>query len=290
VANAHPEALVSAAWLSAHLDDPAVKIVDATYKMPGIAPTAAESYAAGHIPGSVFFDSDAISDKSSSLPHMLPPASQFASQVGALGIGDDHRVIVYDGTGVNGAARAWWMFRVFGHDNVAVLDGGLPAWIAAGQSVDAQISAVTPASFTPRHHPERVRSKEDVRANLGLQAEQLLDARSAARFRGEAVEPWPGRRSGHIPGSFNLDHTLLVDPSSKLWKSADEVASLVAGSGIDPGRAIVTSCGSGITACVLALGLYLIGVEDVAVYDGSWAEWGLPEGPSIATGIRAGST
>lgn len=284
---AHPEALVSADWLAAHLDEPGLRVLDATYKMPGVTPDAAVSYAAGHIPGSVFFDIDAISDKTSNLPHMLPSPPQFAAQVAALGIGDHHRVIVYDSTGLIGAARAWWMFRVFGHDDVAVLDGGLPAWIATGKTVTAAVPRVAAASFTARYRPDLVRCRAQVLANLGTQGEQILDARSAARFLGEAVEPWPGRRSGRIPGSFNLDHTQLVDADSKRWRSAEEIADLVAASGIDVTRPVTTSCGSGITACVLALGLHLIGAAQVAVYDGSWAEWGLPGALPIAAGTRA---
>lgn len=283
---ARPEALVSAGWLAAHLDDPRVRVIDATYKMPEVTPGAADSYAAGHIRGSVFFDIDAISDKASALPHMLPPADQFATQVGALGIGDHERVIIYDSTGLIGAARAWWMSRVFGHDDVAVLDGGLPAWIAAGNALTTVVPPVTATSFTARYRTELVRSKHDVLANLGTQGEQVLDARNATRFKGEAVEPWPGRRSGRIPGSFNLDHTDLVDAATKLWRSRSAIAERVAASGIDAGRPIVTSCGSGITACVLALGLHLIGADQVAVYDGSWAEWGLPGPLPIAAGAR----
>ena len=283
---ARPEALVSAGWLAAHLDDPRVRVLDATYKMPGVTPDAAESYAAGHIRGSAFFDIDAISDKASALPHMLPPADQFAAQVGALGVGDGERVIVYDGSGLIGAARAWWMFRVFGHDNVAVLDGGLPAWIAAGNALTTLVPPVTAKTFTPQYRTELVRSQRDVLANLGTQGEQVLDARSAARFNGEAVEPWPGRRSGRIPGSFNLEHTDLVDTTTKLWRSRSAVAERFTASGIDPRRPVITSCGSGITACVLALGLHLIGAEQVAVYDGSWAEWGLPGQLPIAVGVR----
>ena len=283
---AHPLALVSCDSLASHIDDPSLRVVDATYKMPGIAPDAAESYAAGHILGSVFFDIDAISDKTSPLPHMLPSPEQFAAQVGALGIADHHRVIIYDSTGLIGAARAWWMFRAFGHDNVAILDGGLPAWIAQGKPITASASSIASVHFTPKYRPHLIRNKTEVLANIGTQIEQLLDARSAARFRGETPEPWQGRRSGRVPGSFNLDHSLLTDPTTKLWRSCEEVGELFNQSGIDATRPIVTSCGSGITACVLAFALYLIGIESVAVYDGSWAEWGLPGDLPVVTGER----
>lgn len=273
---ANPDSLVSVAWLSAHLAEPDIVVVDASYKMPGVTPTAPEDYAAAHIPGAVFFNIDAISDKTTSLPHMLPDPTVFAAKVSALGIGDVHRVIVYDGSGIIGAARAWWSLRAFGHENVAVLDGGLPAWIRAGLPVTADLPPIQPAVFTPRPHPERVRHKDQILANINSGTEQILDARPAARFRGEAPEPWPGRRSGHIPGSLNLDHTRLIDPDTKCWRSAEELSNLFQDAGIDPSGPVVTSCGSGITACVLALGLHLIGAADVAVYDGSWAEWGLP--------------
>ncbi len=286
MAYAHPEALVSADWLAAHLHDSGIRLLDATYKMPGVTPAAAESYAAGHIPGSVFFDIDAISDKTSNLPHMLPSPQQFAAQAGALGIANHHHVIVYDSTGLIGAARAWWMFRAFGHDNVAVLDGGLPAWIAAGHTVTDAAPPVSAAAFAARYRSDLVRGKAQVLANLGTQQEQVLDARSAARFRGEATEPWPGRRSGRIPGSFNLDHTNLVDPTTKRWISAEAIADSATEAGIDITRPIIASCGSGITACVLSLGLHLIGAGPVAVYDGSWAEWGLPGSLPIAIGTR----
>ena len=273
---ANPDSLVSVGWLSAHLADPDIVVVDASYKMPGVTPTAPEDYAAAHIPGAVFFDIDAISDKTTTLPHMLPDPAGFAAKAGALGIGDAHRVIVYDGSGIIGSARAWWSLRAFGHENVSVLDGGLPAWIRAGMPVTAERPPTLPAVFTPRFQPQRVRSAAQVLANITTAAEQLVDARSPARFRGEVPEPWPGRRSGHIPGSLNLDHTCLIDSDTKRWRSAEELSNLFQDAGIDPSRPVVTSCGSGITACVLALGLHLIGAADVAVYDGSWAEWGLP--------------
>ena len=281
---ARAPSLVSVDWLAAHLDDPVLRVVDATYKMPGVAPNALESYAAGHIPGSVFFDIDAISDKTSPLPHMLPSADQFAAQVGALGIGNHHRVILYDSTGLIGAARAWWMFRCFGHDDVAILDGGLPAWIARGFNVSTSIPAVAGSRFTPEYRPQLIRSLSAILENLGTQNEQVLDARSSARFRGDAAEPWQGRRSGRIPGSFNLDHSLLIDQTTKLWRSPEFLRDVFGQAGIDTTRPIVTSCGSGITACVLAFALHLMGVDNVAVYDGSWAEWGLPGDLPIATG------
>jgi thiosulfate/3-mercaptopyruvate sulfurtransferase len=278
------ETLVSPAWLAAHRDDPKLRIVDATFKMPGVVPTAAADYARTHIPGAVFFDIDAIADHTSPLPHMLPPPAQFAAQMGALGLGSDHRIIVYDSTGLIGAARAWWMFRVFGHDAVAVLDGGLPAWRDAGFPETAAASQTAPAAFVAEFRPSLVRNKEQMLENLESRAEQVLDARAAPRFLGAVAEPWPGRRSGRIPGSLNLDHTALVDGAPKRWKSAEALADLFHAAAIDLERPIVTSCGSGITACVLALGLHLVGAPQVAVYDGSWAEWGLPGATPIAVG------
>jgi len=281
---ADDKSLVSASWLATHLDDPDIRIVDASYKMPGVTPTATDDYDMAHLPGAVFFDIDAISDKTSSLPHMLPTAEDFATKVGALGLGDQHRVIVYDGSGIIGAARVWWSFRAFGHTNVQVLDGGLPAWRNAGLPLTRDRPVVTPAAFTAKLDPRWVRGKDQILANLDSQDEQLLDARAYPRFRGEASEPWPGRRSGRIPGSLNLDHTLLIDPETKLWKPNEELHRLFEDASVSLDRPVITSCGSGITACVLALGLHLVGATDVAVYDGSWAEWGLPGSLPIATG------
>ncbi|HUK07527.1 MAG TPA: 3-mercaptopyruvate sulfurtransferase [Stellaceae bacterium] len=281
---AHPESLVSTEWLAAHLDDPGVRIVDGSFKLPGIAPTAQQDYAARHIPGAPFFDIDVICDHGSSLPHMLPSAEDFAPHMSRLGIGDRHRVIVYDGTGWNSAPRVWWMLRIFGHDNVAVLAGGLAKWIAEGRAVTAEILKPAPALFTARFRPELVRDKAALKADPGRKREQVLDARAQGRFEATAPEPRPGLRSGHIPGSRNLPYEQLVDPKTKIPLPAGELAQRFRAAGIVSDRPVVCSCGSGVTACALALGLHLAGWPEAAIYDGSWSEWGLPGDTEIETG------
>jgi thiosulfate/3-mercaptopyruvate sulfurtransferase len=214
---------------------------------------------------------------------MLPTEAEFAAKLGALGLGDEHRIILYDAGGILGAARVWWSLRAFGHTNAAILDGGLKSWHAAGLPVTREIPSPAPARFTARFDPSRIRDSAQLLANIDSRSEQVLDARAASRFEGAAAEPWPGRRSGHIPGSLNLDHTRLVGPTGTV-KPAETLVSLFAEAGIDPARPVVTSCGSGITASVLAFGLHLVGHDDVAVYDGSWAEWGLPGPLPVETG------
>jgi len=281
---AHPEALVSTEWLAAHLADPHVRILDASFKQPGVTPTARADYGAGHIPGAVFFDIDDVAEPGTSLPHMIPSAERFAAKMAERGIGNEDRVIVYDANGLSSAGRAWWMLRLFGHDNVALLDGGLPKWKAERRPLETATPAIPPRRFTARFDSALVRDKAAVLANVESRREQLVDARAAGRFDGTAEETWPGRRRGHIPGSRNLPFDQVTDPRTKQLKSAEELRSLFAGAGVAIDRPIVTSCGSGVTACALAFALYLVGQERAAVYDGSWSEWGLPDGPPIATG------
>src|SRR5882757_310105 len=278
------ESLMSTAELATSLSAPGIKVVDATYKMPGVMPTARESYVAAHIPGAVFFVIDAIADRKTHLPHMLPSAEFFAAQVQALGIGNEHRIVLYDAGGIAGAARVWWTFRVFGHANVTVLDGGLRKWLAEGRPVDAVIPRIAPTRFAARFDSQRVRAREQVLENIHTRLEQVLDARSRERFEGRVAEPWPGRRSGRIPNSLNLDHTTLVNATDGSLKSAAELRTLFAAAGVDLDEPVVTSCGSGITASVLAFALHLLGSKHAAVYDGSWAEWGLRGELPIATG------
>jgi thiosulfate/3-mercaptopyruvate sulfurtransferase len=225
------------------------------------------------VPGAVFFDIDAIADRTTSLPHMLPSPEAFAAAVGALGIGSGDRVGVYDVRGVVSAARVWWTFRVFGHEAVAVLDGGLRKWQAEGRPVEHGAPKPAPRTFTARLRPELVRSLDAMRANLTSRAAQVLDARSAGRFAGTEPEPRPGLRGGHIPGSLNLPYETLYRADGTL-KAPDELRGAITAAGVDLGRPVVTSCGSGVTASVLALALYLVGRPDAAVYDGSWSEWG----------------
>ena len=282
-AYARPEALVSTEWLAAHLDDADLRLLDGSFKMPGTTPSAADEYRSGHIPGAIFFDIDVIADPNSPLPHMLPDAMAFGAAMGGLGIGAGDRVVIYDSAGVVSATRAWWMLRVFGHDRVAVLDGGLPKWRAEGRPVTASVPTPGRRAFHVQFRRELVRTKAQLLANLESTAEQVLDARTVERFEGRAAEPWPGRRSGRIPGSLNLPYSLLSN-ADNTFAPREELERRLAAAGVVAGKPVVTSCGSGVTACVLAFGLYLTGRDDIAVYDGSWAEWGLPGDTPVATG------
>ncbi len=275
--------LVTTEWLAAHLRDDDVRVVDGTWHMPQLQRDPRAEFAQAHIPGAVFFDIDAIADHSTSLPHMLPRAEDFARAAGALGIGDGDRVIVYDVRGVVSAARVWWTFRAFGHDDVAVLDGGLRKWRAEGRPVESGTPSRAPRRFTPRPRPELVRDLAQVRANLAAPREQVLDARSAGRFAGTEAEPRAGLRGGHIPGSRNLPYDRLYRPDGTLLPPEGLKAALDT-AGVDFGRPVTTTCGSGVTASVLALALHLLGHRAVAVYDGSWTEWGGRDDTPIATG------
>ena len=281
---AHPEALVSTEWLAAHLGDPHVRIADASFKLPGIAPTARADYDRGHIPGAVFFDIDDIAEPGTSLPHMLPPPELFARKMEALGIGDGDRVVVYDSAGLSSAGRAWWMLRLFGHRDVAILDGGLPKWKAEGRPLDTAEPKPARRQFTPRFDPSLVRDRRALIDNLSSRREQVVDARAAGRFEGTAEETRPGLRRGHIPGSRNLPYDQVADPQTRQLRSAEELSQLFRGAGVELDRPIVTSCGSGVTACALAFALHLIGHPGAAVYDGSWSEWGLPGDTPVETG------
>jgi thiosulfate/3-mercaptopyruvate sulfurtransferase len=281
---AHPESLVSTEWLAGRLNDPDVRVLDATYHLPTAKRDPRAEYLAQHIPGAGFFDVDGIADDATDLPHMIPAPAVFEAEMRALGISKGTRVVVYDSYGWQSAARAWWSLRLFGHDAVALLDGGLPKWLAEGRPVQAGPVAPKPGDFVAKFRPELVRSKAQMVANVASKAEQVLDARAAGRFEGTAPEPRPGLRGGHIPGSRNLPMGDLVDPATKRLKSAEDLAKLYKDAGIDATKPVATTCGSGVTACGLAFGLHLIGADKVAVYDGSWSEWGLPDGPPIATG------
>lgn len=276
--------LVSTEWLGDHLSAPDVRVVDASYFLPVEQRDARAEYEAEHIPGAVFFDIDAVKDPSSPLPHMLPPPEVFASKVRKLGLGDGNRIVVYDRRGLFSAPRVWWAFRVYGHEDVAVLDGGLPKWLAEGRPVDDRPVLPTERHFTARLNTLLVRDLEQVQANIESRREQLVDARAGERFSGEAEELWPGRRRGHVPGSLNLPFLELVDPESKTLLPPERLRERFAAAGLDLARPIVASCGSGVTACVLLLGLTRIGADRLALYDGSWAEWGLPDGPPVETG------
>lgn len=275
--------LVSTEWLNAHLADPDLRVLDAAYRMPAMRPpTAREEYMQRHIPGAAFFDIDAVADQASTLPHMLPTAERYARDVGALGITNDDLVVIYDRGDYMGAPRAWWMFAAFGHARVKVLDGGLKKWTADGYPVSAEAVAPHPRAFHARLDEACVRRLAQLEANLASRAEQVVDARARERFEGTAVEPWPGRRSGRIPGSRNVPFNTLINADATM-KSSQELHAIFESAGVDLARPIVTSCGSGVTAGTLSLALARLGV-DSALYDGSWAEWGLPDGPPIATG------
>jgi thiosulfate/3-mercaptopyruvate sulfurtransferase len=268
-----PSPLVSTEWLAAHLAVPDVKVVDATWYLPTLQRDARAEHAEAHIKGAIYFDIDDIADAASPLPHMLPDPVKFSSRVRKLGLGDGTRIIVYDNNRYSASARAWWMFRVFGHEDVAVLDGGLVKWRAEGRPVDDRPVVPKEAHFTARLNSLLVRDLEQLRANLVARREQVLDVRSAGRFAGTEPEPRAGLRSGHIPASLNLPYTDLIAPDGALLPSA-ELRRRFAASGIETDRPIVTSCGSGVTACTAALALHQIGAPAVAVYDGSWSEWG----------------
>ena len=267
-----PGALVSMEWLAARLGDPRVGIVDGTWHMPQLQRDPRREFEEAHIPGAVFFDIDGIADRASPLPHMLPAAAQFAREVGGLGISNADLVVVYDTRGVVSAARVWWTFRAFGHDRVAVLDGGLRKWRAEGRPVESGVAAPTPRRFTARLRRALVRDLGQMRRNMENSREQTLDARSRGRFAGTEPEPRAGLRGGHIPGSLNLPYELLYRPDATLLPP-DGLRQAFAAAGVDFGKPVATTCGSGITASVLALGLHLTGHKKVAVYDGSWTEW-----------------
>jgi thiosulfate/3-mercaptopyruvate sulfurtransferase len=281
------DGLVSTAWLAAHLGADDLKLLDGTWYLPMQQRDARAEYRERHIPGAVFFDLDAVADTASDLPHMLPAAEAFAAAVGALGIGNEDRVVVYDNNPMMSAPRVWWTFRAFGHAQVAVLDGGLPKWLSEGRPVEAGEAQTQPKRYSARLRPEMVRNREQMRENLTSRREHVIDARAAGRFTGAEPDLWPGRRRGHIPGSANLPYTELLEPASKTFLPRDRLAERFAAAGVQPGRPIATTCGSGVTASVLALGLHLTGRDDVAVYDGSWAEWGQPGDTPVETGEGA---
>ena len=267
------DSLVTTDWLAAHENDHDLRIVDGSWHMPQAKRDPRAEFAQARIPGAVFFDIDGIADRSTSLPHMLPSADQFAMAVGALGIGAGDRVVVYDSRGVASATRVWWTFRAFGHDAIAVLDGGLPKWRAEGRPVASGVPTPPSRRFTARLRPELVRDLARMRENLTARDEQVLDARSHGRFTATELEPRAGLHGGHIPGSLNLPYDQLYRPDGTMLPR-DELRRRFETTGLDLGKPIVTTCGSGITASVLAFGLHLLGRSDVAVYDGSWTEWG----------------
>jgi thiosulfate/3-mercaptopyruvate sulfurtransferase len=266
--------LVSTDWLAERLGAPDIRIADASWYLPQAGRDAKAEYAAAHIPGAVFFDIDDISDERSTLPHMLPPATKFASRMRKLGLGDGNLIVVYDGTGIYSSPRAWWMVRVMGHEDVVVLDGGFPKWKREFKPVEDMTPHPHPRHFTPRENFSLLREFSQVMANLKTGRETVIDARSHNRFLGREAEPRPGVRPGHIPGSVNVPYTELTNADGTL-KARASLLELFKSRGIDPGRPIVTSCGSGITAAIEMFALNVAGAKDVAIYDGSWSEWGV---------------
>jgi len=270
----NPQALVTTKWLAKNVNDLNTIVLDGTYHLPTVGRSAKTEFTSQHIEGAVFFDIDDICDKDSSLPHMLPSADLFSKKIGDLGIANDMHIVVYDVYGMQSAARTWWMFKVFGHDKVSILSGGLPKWIKEGNTASSVPSVRAPSTYICNKRGELVRNLEDIFANINNGKEQIIDARSKGRFNGLEPEPREGMRSGHMPGSISLPFTELLNPEDKTYLTGLEIKEKIKEAGIDLNKPIITTCGSGVTACSLSLGLFLIGKEDVAVYDGSWSEWG----------------
>jgi thiosulfate/3-mercaptopyruvate sulfurtransferase len=278
-----PKILVSTDWLAEHMKDPDLRILDASTYLPGVDRDGRTEYDAVHIPGARFFDIDDVSDGRSDLPHMVPPIEKFMSRVRAMGVGDGHQIVVYDGSGLFSAARVWWLFRLMGQNNIAVLDGGLPKWIAEGREVEDLAPVIRDRHMTVRFQNQMVRDVTQVSSASKLGTSQIVDARAAARFRGESPEPREGLRAGHIPNSRNVPFTDLLN-DDKTMKTPDQTRGMFESAGVDLKRPIITTCGSGVTAAVLGLALERMGYDMWSLYDGSWAEWGMFPTVPVATG------
>ncbi|RRH73503.1 3-mercaptopyruvate sulfurtransferase [Falsigemmobacter faecalis] len=269
-----PRTLVSTAWLDAHLKDPDLRVIDASWYLPAMGRDAKAEYQAGHIPGARFFDIEEISETRSALPHMAPPPEKFISRLRAMGIGDGHQVVIYDGHGLFSAARVWWTFRLMGKTDVAVLDGGLPKWKAEGRALEDLPPVMRDRHMTVQRQAGLVKDVTQVAQASKLKSHVILDARAPGRFSGAEAEPRPGLRSGHIPGSKNLPFGQVLEANGTM-KAPEALRGIFADLGVTPEQPVITSCGSGVTAAVLSLALERAGHRNHALYDGSWAEWGM---------------
>ncbi|MBP9951733.1 MAG: 3-mercaptopyruvate sulfurtransferase [Cypionkella sp.] len=278
-----PKTLVSTHWLAAHLKDPDLRILDASWYLPGSDRNARAEYDAAHIPGARFFDIDENSDQRSNLPHMAPPPEKFISRMRAMGVGDGHQVVVYDGAGLYSAARVWWLFRLMGKMDVAVLDGGFPKWQAEGREIEDMAPILRDRHMTISRQHHLVKDVTQVAHAAKLAEAEIIDARPAPRFRGEAPEPRPGLRLGHIPESKNVPFSTVLNADGTM-KSAPDLRAVFQASGVDLAKPAITTCGSGVTAAVLSLALERIGHRNHALYDGSWAEWGMYDDLAVEKG------
>ena len=278
-----PKTLVSTEWLHAHLKDPDLRILDGSYYLPQMGRDPRAEYDAAHIPNARFFDIDDVADHGSDLPHMVPPVEKFMSRMRAMGVGDGHQVVVYDGMGLFSAARVWWLFKLMGQNNIAVLDGGLPKWQAEGRPVEDLPPVIRDRHMTVRRQNQMVKDVTQVSAASKLGDYEIIDARSPGRFRGEEPEPRAGLRPGHIPGSKNVCFKDLLN-ADQTMKNPVEIRQIFEVAGVDFNKPAITTCGSGVTAAVLSLGLERIGKTDHSLYDGSWSEWGMFPTVPVATG------
>jgi thiosulfate/3-mercaptopyruvate sulfurtransferase len=275
---------VSTGWLAERLSDPKIAVVDGSWYLPAMKRDGFKEYQAAHIPGAVYFDIDEISDHGTTLPHMLPPPEAFALHMRRLGIGDGMKIVVYDGGGLFSAPRVWWTFRVFGAKDVFLLEGGLPRWQSEGRPVESGMTIREPRNFTPRFDKNLVADLDRVEQTLNSGTAQVVDVRPSERFRGEAPEPRPGVRPGHMPGSFNVPASGIVEDGT--LASPEKIRAALAAGGVDPDKPVIASCGSGVAAAILWLALESIGKPPQALYDGSWSDWGSRANKPAATGLK----